>query len=73
MTNDTSQTSSQVGTEGNRRTDSSLIDSHRVEGTKVFDLSGKDIGTIKRLVIDKVSGRVVYAVATFGGFLGLGG
>ena len=54
-------------------TDSSLVDSDHVQGTAVFDPSGKDIGTIKRLIIDKVSGRVVYTVAQFGGFLGLGG
>jgi len=51
----------------------SLIDSKRVEGTDVFDPAGKHIGSIKRLVLDKVSGRVVYTVASFGGFLGIGG
>ena len=54
-------------------TSSSLIDSNRVEGTEVFDPTGKHIGSIKRLVIDKASGRVVYTVASFGGFLGMGG
>jgi hypothetical protein len=39
----------------------------------VLDLSGKHIGTIKSLKIDKVSGQVVYALAEFGGFLGMGG
>jgi hypothetical protein len=29
------------------------------------------IGEIDHLLIDKVSGRVVYAVMSFGGFLGL--
>lgn len=53
--------------------DRALIDSNRVEGTEVFDPSGKHIGAIKRLVIDKISGRVVYTVASFGGFLGIGG
>ena len=57
----------------NETTNSNLIDSNRVEGTDVFDPSGKHIGSIKRLVIDKVSGRVVYTVANFGGFLGMGG
>jgi sporulation protein YlmC with PRC-barrel domain len=57
----------------NETSNSTLIDSNRVEGTDVFDLSGKHIGSIKRLVIDKVSGRVVYTVANFGGFLGMGG
>ncbi|MGO4704313.1 PRC-barrel domain-containing protein [Microvirga sp. 2MCAF38] len=50
-----------------------MIDSDRVEGTKVYDPKGSKIGTIDRLMIEKVSGKVVYAVMTFGGFLGLGG
>jgi sporulation protein YlmC with PRC-barrel domain len=49
-----------------------VIESDRVEGTAVYDREGKHIGTIKRLVIEKVSGRVVYADIVFGGFLGLG-
>ena len=49
-----------------------VIESDRVEGTAVFDADGKGIGTIKRLLIEKVSGRVVYADMVFGGFLGLG-
>jgi hypothetical protein len=38
----------------------------------VFDLYGHQIGTIKRLLVEKVSGRVVYVDVTFGGFLGIG-
>jgi hypothetical protein len=38
-------------------TNDSLIASDRVEGTKVLDRSGKDIGTIKRLKIDVGTGR----------------
>lgn len=49
-----------------------VIESDRVEGTAVFDLQGYRIGTIKRLLIEKVSGRVLYVDVTFGGFLGLG-
>ena len=49
-----------------------LVESDHVEGTAVYDASGKRIGTIKRLVIEKVSGHVVYAVTAFGGLLGLG-
>ena len=30
------------------------------------------IGEVDHLMIDKVSGRVVYAVLSFGGFIGLG-
>jgi sporulation protein YlmC with PRC-barrel domain len=54
-------------------TSSTLIDSKSVEGSEVFDAAGKHIGTVNRLVIDKISGRIVYAIAQFGGFLGMGG
>jgi PRC-barrel domain len=64
-------TSTQGGTT-NPSTSSPLIGSDRVEGTAVYDRTGKHIGTIKRLVIDKVSGQVAYAVVSFGGFLGMG-
>ncbi|MDR7040666.1 sporulation protein YlmC with PRC-barrel domain [Methylobacterium sp. BE186] len=49
-----------------------LIESDHIEGTAVFDADGKRVGTIKRLVIEKISGQVVYAVTSFGGFLGAG-
>ena len=49
-----------------------LIESNRVEGTPVYSTQGKHVGTIHHLIIEKVSGRVVYAVMTFGGFLGFG-
>ncbi|WP_368911112.1 PRC-barrel domain-containing protein [Taklimakanibacter deserti] len=49
-----------------------LIESDRVEGTDVYDPAGNNIGDIKRLMIDKISGRVSYAVMSFGGFLGIG-
>ena len=49
-----------------------LIESDRVEGTTVYDPSGNNIGSVRRLMIDKMSGRVAYAVMSFGGFLGMG-
>ena len=49
-----------------------MIESDRVEGTAVYDPQGTQVGTIKRLLIEKVSGRVLYVDVTFGGFLGLG-
>ena len=50
-----------------------LIGSDRVEGTPIFRSDGLGrIGTIQRLMIDKQSGEVAYAVMTFGGFLGFG-
>ena len=49
-----------------------LIESDRVEGTTVYDRAGNSIGEIKRLMIEKMSGKVPYAVMSFGGFLGIG-
>ncbi|QUS38953.1 PRC-barrel domain containing protein [Tardiphaga alba] len=49
-----------------------LIASDRIEGTAVRRANGERIGHIERLMIDKVSGKVSYAVMSFGGFLGIG-
>src|SRR5918998_641249 len=59
---------------GSTRTPSTkpIIESDRVEGTAVFGPDDRQIGTIKRLLIEKVSGRVLYVDMVFGGFLGLG-
>lgn len=49
-----------------------LISSLKVEGTPVFDRRGDKIGTVHSIMLDKSSGRVAYAVLSFGGFLGFG-
>ncbi|NPV23199.1 PRC-barrel domain-containing protein [Bradyrhizobium aeschynomenes] len=49
-----------------------LIGSDKVEGTSVYGADNNKIGTIERVMIDKLSGRVSYVVLAFGGFLGLG-
>ncbi|MBP0493828.1 PRC-barrel domain-containing protein [Pararoseomonas indoligenes] len=49
-----------------------LISADKVEGTAVYDRAGERLGTVEDLMIDKVSGRVAFAVMSFGGFLGLG-
>jgi hypothetical protein len=35
-----------------------LIESDRVEGTAVYDPQGNHLGSIKRLMIEKISGKV---------------
>ena len=50
----------------------SLIGSDKVEGTAVYGPNDTKIGSIERVMIDKKSGRVSYAVLSFGGFLGIG-
>lgn len=49
-----------------------LISSGDVQGTDVYSPQEEKIGDIDHLMIDKQSGRVLYAVMSFGGFLGLG-
>src|ERR1700758_5613600 len=49
-----------------------LIASDRIEGTAVRRANGDMIGHIERLMNDKISGQVSYAVLSFGGFLGIG-
>lgn len=65
-------TGASQGDLGEARSSRSLIESDRVEGTEVYGVGDKHIGSIKRLMIDKKSGQVAYAVLGFGGFLGLG-
>ena len=50
----------------------SLIGSDKVEGTAVYGADQNKIGEIERVMIDKRSGKVAYAVLSFGGFLGIG-
>ncbi len=52
--------------------DHRLISSEDVQGTEVYGAADQAIGEIDHLMIDKLSGRVAYAVMSFGGFLGLG-
>ena len=41
-------------------------------GDKVVNRQKEDLGKIEHLMIDLESGRVAYAVLSFGGFLGMG-
>lgn len=54
------------------RETSNLIGSDKVEGTSVFGAQKEKIGTIERVMIEKQSGKVAYAVLSFGGILGIG-
>jgi hypothetical protein len=55
-----------------RRETVSLIGSDKVEGTAIYGADKRKIGTVQRVMIDKISGKVAYAVVSFGGFLGMG-
>ena len=53
-------------------TSGNLIAADKVDGTNVYNLAGEKLGTVEDVMIDKISGRAVYAVMSFGGFLGMG-
>src|SRR5262245_6453314 len=60
------------GTTLDKRETVNLIASDKVEGTAVYRSNGEKVGQIERVMIDKISGKVAYAVMSFGGFLGIG-
>jgi sporulation protein YlmC with PRC-barrel domain len=49
----------------------SAIRAKRVIGTTVTDPTGKKIGEVEDLVLDKQSNSILFAVVGFGGFLGM--
>ena len=49
-----------------------LIASNKVEGTPVYNRAGEKLGSVHNFMVGKRSGKVAYAVMSFGGFLGLG-
>ena len=51
---------------------SRLISADKVEGTSVYNTAGDKLGAIDNVMIDKQTGKVAYAMMSFGGFLGLG-
>lgn len=50
----------------------SAIRAKRVTGTNVKDRSGQKIGQVEDIVLDKQSNNIMFAVVSFGGFLGVG-
>jgi sporulation protein YlmC with PRC-barrel domain len=53
-------------------TSGTLIAADKVKGTNVYNLAGEKLGSIDDIMIDKISGRAIYAVMSFDGFLGMG-
>jgi sporulation protein YlmC with PRC-barrel domain len=49
-----------------------LIPAQRVNGADVFNQAKERIGKIEDIAIDKGTGKVAYAILSFGGFMGLG-
>jgi len=53
-------------------TSSRVISAKRVNGTPVYSQTGDRLGEIDDIMIEKRSGEVVYAIMSFGGWLGIG-
>jgi sporulation protein YlmC with PRC-barrel domain len=52
--------------------DQTNISVGKIEGADVYSPEGEPVGAIESLMIDKKSGKVAYAVMSFGGFFGIG-
>ncbi len=53
-------------------TSGNLIAAEKVNGTSVYNHAGEKLGVVDDIMIDKITGRAIYAVMSFGGFLGMG-
>ena len=49
-----------------------LLGANTLIGDNVYNHEGEAIGDIKEIVLDMLSGKVRYAVLSFGGFFGIG-
>ena len=49
-----------------------VMDAATLQNDDVVDAGGDSIGTIEAIMLDVASGRIAYAVLSFGGFLGMG-
>ena len=49
-----------------------LMGANTLLGNDVYNKDGEDLGDIKEFMVDMASGKVAYAVLSFGGLLGMG-
>ena len=49
-----------------------IMDAATLRGNKAVNAAGEDFGKIEAIMLDVESGRIAYAVLSFGGFLGMG-
>ena len=50
----------------------SLISASKVTDTDVYNTDGEHLGVVHDIMLDKRSGKIAYALMSFGGFLGIG-
>src|SRR5688572_32978390 len=49
-----------------------LMGADTLVGNDVYNHKGEDLGDVKEIMLDMRTGKVAYAVLSFGGFLGMG-
>jgi sporulation protein YlmC with PRC-barrel domain len=49
-----------------------VLSASSIEGDKVKNSAGEDLGKVDEVMIDLQTGRIAYAVLSFGGMLGMG-
>ena len=49
-----------------------LMGANTLIGNDVYNLAEEDLGDIKEIMLDMVSGKIAYAVLSYGGLLGMG-
>ena len=49
-----------------------IMSAESLEGDKVVNPDGEDLGEIEAIMLDVPNGRIAYAVLSFGGLLGMG-
>ena len=61
-----------IGTKPGKGPGPELMAASTLTGNDVVNTRGENLGDIKAIMLDVPSGRVAYAVLSFGGFLGAG-
>ena len=56
----------------NTQTMMNALSTSSINGTNVVNRNGEDLGHIEDIMIDLNTGRILYTVLSFGGFLGIG-
>ncbi len=49
-----------------------LVSAGTIRGTPVYNTDGEALGSVDDIMLDTETGRVAYALMSFGGFLGIG-
>ena len=71
-TNDTMRSPAGASSNGASGPGPALMGAHTLLGNDVCNRDGENLGDIKEFMIDMASGKVTYAVLSFGGLMGLG-